>query len=849
MLTFDYDDPDALTDMGKALKKEKTQKENFEKIEKIKEAYINEQKKEQQRGLFPATLTKYRTPIFLFIILLVAIWLRLYVASMPLTDNWAEQVVEDNLKNQVTEKVYAQYPTVSDAKKNELIQQGTAEAFAAAQNQDAIKALSGQYKQSYKYPEGNTYLYEIDPYYFYEIAKGDFSVLLAYPHPLLPLIERGFYMFVKLFIPTTTLAGVTFYLPLLFTLLCTITLFFLTKEIWNATAAFFAGLFFVSQPLVLEFSMLGFVDTNMLNIFLILASGLLFLYFIKQITKKEEKSVKTYLSSFFLLLFLGLAIFLFKKTWSAWYIGMILLLIPTLLYSFFWYCKKLYHWKEQNKVMKGLLIVLPIIFLLLTSLLLWYGLETNKKQQQSRLELFFISRGLQKYLHLDYEDPYGEWPDAFALIKELKQTAVSNYIQYGGGILYVLLSFFGIAYLVYTRKENLEIKEWYLFSGFAVFLIMSLRAIRLLPYFIPFFSITLGITTSTILTLLLHKIAPVLQKEKRSIQYFALGIFFITFFVAFAYPLSAQILERSKLMPIMDDAIYNSAMFIKENSAQDAIVSAWWDRGTFYKALTEREVHMHSQPHMPRTYWLSTLYMTDNEIVAKNIISMLNCEAEPNLFGAFHTNLTKQEAIIAMYEFLGNNPMQQYALLSEIFDKDVSYILLYLQTLYCTNAQTETYVVVIDDMMPRFTGVQYLAAWDYTTNQPNQLYPYTDIQEYGCLRSISGIYCQIETAQYYLPFTNLEVQTNSAVPEEIFFVQNNTVQYKSNNESTSGLSLLVYNRAGYWKSLLIPKEVAHSMYIQLMILDGYNLTYFEKVFDEVHAETSWVKVYKVRGEE
>lgn len=844
MPIIDYEDQDALTDIGKALRKEKTQKKNFEKIEAIKEAYIQKQEEEQGIDLFPAALIKWRIALFLFIILLVAVWLRLYVASMPLTDQWAELVVEDNLKNQVTEKVYQQYPTLSGAKKNELISQGTTEALAAQQNQDATQALSEQYKQSYKDPEGNSYLYEIDPYYFYKIAKGDVAVLLVYPQPLLPLIERGFYIFVQLFIPTITLAGVIFYLPLLFTIFCAITLFFLTKEIWNATAAFFAALFFVSHPLVLEFSMLGFVDTNMLNIFFIIFSGLLFIYLVKQIKTKEESNWKKYLVAFFLLLLLGATIFLFKKTWSAWYIGMILLLIPTLLCSFFWYCKKLYHWKEQNKIIKTILLVFPIIFLLLTSPLAWYGLETNEKQPQSRLELFVVSHGLQKYLHLDYDDPYGEWPDAFALIKELKQITVNNYLQYSGGMLYALLSFFGLGYFILAKRKNLEIKEWYLFSGFAVFLILSLRAIRLLPYFIPFFSITLGITTGRIITFILNKISPFLQKEKKSIQFFVLGIFFITFFVAFAYPLSAQILERSKLMPIMDDAIYNSAMFIKENSTADALVSTWWDRGTFYKALTEREVHMHSQPHMPRTYWLSLFYTTNNEKQAKNILSMLNCGGEGNI-------PSKSEIIEVTKVFLTysneedkNSHLQA---LNETLSENILRII--NGTIRCIRATTETYVVVIDDMMPRFSSVQYFAAWNFETQQPDFQYPYTDLAESGCIRSTTGAYCQIGSAQYYLNFTSLEVQTNSAVPEEVFLVYNGTVQHAVNSASSSDMTLFVFNRDGYWKSLLIPKVVADSMYIQLMFLDGYNMSYFEKVFDEVHTETSWVKVYKVRWEE
>jgi hypothetical protein len=122
------------------------------------------------------------------------------------------------------------------------------------------------------------------------------------------------------------------------------------------------------------------------------------------------------------------------------------------------------------------------------------------------------------------------------------------------------------------------------------------------------------------------------------------------------------------------------------------------------------------------------------------------------------------------------------------------------------------------------------------------------MQEYGCLRTQTGIYCNIANQNVYINFTSLEVKSQLPV-SEVFLVENNTVQERAFDKQIVPYTLLVYNRAGYWKALYLPKQVADSFYVKLMILDGYNLTYFEKVFDEVHAETSWVKVYKVRWEE
>ena len=105
-------------------------------------------------------------------------------------------------------------------------------------------------------------------------------------------------------------------------------------------------------------------------------------------------------------------------------------------------------------------------------------------------------------------------------------------------------------------------------------------------------------------------------------QIFCVGVVYLLIIIPLLYTLIPQLEEKSKIMPIMVDAIYNSATFIKQTSGQDAIVSTWWDRGTFYKTLAEREVHLHSQPHMPTTYWLASFYIAKDEIQAKNIILM-----------------------------------------------------------------------------------------------------------------------------------------------------------------------------------------------------------------------------------
>ncbi len=839
------DNLDDILDVGSALKKEKTFKENQEKVAKLKAEHAEDKPSEEQgkKENEKHQLSKFaeqkatikQIGIFLLLIILVATGVRMYVASMPVTEQWAELVVAASVKSQVTNIIYDDYPTLSDAKKQELILARTEQELATAEGEAAIKKLAETYKESYKDSEGVSYLYEVDPYYFYEIANDETAVLGVSAHNLLAFIERWTFSVVSLFIPEITFVGAIFYLPVLLTILCSILVFFMTRELWNETAGFIAALFFVLQPIILEFSIPGFVDTNMVNIFFILATGYIFIKIMDFIGKKEKKY---WGYAIVLVLVLAGLMKLFQYNWSTWYVSVLLIGATIIFVLALQGVKILQNLNEETKIRKS--VVGTILFILLIS-----GGFIFLVQKGAAVTMLYekIPVSIKKYLHLEYEDPYGQWPDAFALIKELQTVSISDFIIYLGGNMFVFASLPIFIFLMYICIKSPKQKYAYVVVGYVVFSILSFRAIRIIPYFIPFFAITVGIGISVLFQYLVEKAKMLVKNEKKIIQQLSFSIIVVVIALPFVYPLVIQDMEKSQLMPIMDDAMYNSAIFIKEQSNETAKISTWWDRGTFYKALTEREVHMHSQPHMPTTYWLAAFYNTESEVQAKNILAMMNCaHAESSLYNVFTKNLTKREIINLMKNILTYEEVEREIYLNETAGEHLTNKV--MEIMSCE--QDETYIVVIDDLMPRYSAVQYFAAWDYETEQPDPQYPYTDLTEGGCSRSQSGAYCSIDSAQFFLNFTSLDVQSNIAQPKEVYLVENNTVQYRDfSNQTTSEMTLMVYQRAGYWKMLYIPKLVADSMYVRLMLLDGYNLEYFEKVFDEVHAETSWVKVYTV----
>ncbi len=844
-----------ILDISKNLKQEKILKQNLDKIVELRNNHKKKQESKEQKkaSLFPF-FTKYSIFIFLLIIILIAAGTRFYVASMPITTQWAEKVVQENLKNQVTQQINKKYPTLSEEKKSELIQEGAAKAFSSMANQQAITELEEHYKNSYRDPDGQQYLYEIDPYYFYEEAIAEIQELSSDKYNLLAMLERWLLNLMVLIFPDIRLITIAFYLPLVFTILTIVALFLLAKEVWDVKAAFFATLFFVIQPIVLEFSLLGFGDTNMLNMFFIISSGFVFLLFVKSIkvllkNKKNysltqwlyfKKSFMT-ITLFFSFIALVLA---FSYTWSAWYVALLLPLGACVLAVGGWCMRVTFLFLLKRNVNKEYIIFCFVLFLILLGI----GFVATKQHEKV---LSLLPNSVQKYIHFSsYDNPFGYWPEGFVLIKELQITKFGTLVTYIGGALYILLGCVGFCVMVVNSKRW-SLSALYVFVGTIAFAVLSFRAIRLLPYFISFFAIAIGVGMSTLLRYCQRYAEAMTRNEAKGMKY---CVYILVYFILVALviiPLIPAIKEKTQLMPIMDDVIYDSAVYIKERSNGNAIISSWWDRGTFYEALAERKVHLHSQPHMPRTYWLSFLYTTDNDIEAQNTISMLNCNyAEFKIFQDLNVYFSREESINIMKEILIQPSFDElHVYLNNILNGSMEMndrVADIENTLTCKDAREETYIVLIDDIMPRFSGVQYFAAWDYNLNMPDPSYPFTDLNEGSCAKMVSGIYCEIANNKFFVNMTNLSsIETKGTVfPQEIFLAYNQTIYHEEYGYDT-GMSLIIYPRDGYWKALFIPKQVADSFYVRLMLLDGYGFSGFEKVFEEVHVETSWVKVYKM----
>ena len=112
--------------------------------------------------------------ILLLIPMFLAGFFRAYTYDLPITDDWAEQSVMNNIQSQIGNNILQQYPDVDQQTYNNLINQQTKLYIKenSAQIKQQITEISQQIKSHFQDDSGQTYLLAIDPYHSYRQAEN-----------------------------------------------------------------------------------------------------------------------------------------------------------------------------------------------------------------------------------------------------------------------------------------------------------------------------------------------------------------------------------------------------------------------------------------------------------------------------------------------------------------------------------------------------------------------------------------------------------------------------------------------------------------------------------------------------
>lgn len=270
---------------------------------------------------------------------------------------------------------------------------------------------------------------------------------------------------------------------------------------------------------------------------------------------------------------------------------------------------------------------------------------------------------------------------------------------------------------------------------------------------------------------------------------------------------------------------------------------------------------------------MAVFLTTTDEKLAAGIMHMLNCGTAQDIFNSIADSKDNIQTITLMKQALALDREDLSAFLEE--KKLPDHI---MDMLYCR--QPETYVVVMDDLLPIFPVVQQISMWNFAASEAPELMDMpqeqavqllqekhgmteeeaklvfkdlfeektiTSIEQFICSRDQNKVDCIIPPYNFEIDLSSMDAHSGSYYPEQFIFIEDEKVHIKNFDENTIPYVLIFFNRTGTHVAILVKPEVAYSMYIKMLLLEGYGLQHFEQFTDYARPETKHVVSYTLRS--
>lgn len=629
------------------------------------------------------------TLILILIPMFLAGYFRYYPANLPITDQWAENSIQNSLRSQFTAQINQQYPNLPDANKQQLIDTQVKQYIE--QNKDgydqAIKQNSEAIKQQFKAEDGTTYLLAIDPYYYYRQFKNLVETGHAYDeikedgkiydnHMIAPIGSKlpqkftgaNFHVWFSYFVhkiitffnSDKSILFSFFLIPMIISMLSVIPAFFLGRKVGGNVGGFFAAMIVGVHSVFLGRTPAGFSDTDAYNVFFPLLISWLF------IEAFEKKDLKERLILGGLA---GLASGLYSFAWTGWWYVFDFILYSMIAYIGYYiilhrseFRKKLFSLKKNNNLNNAFLLLL--VFLVVSGIFVTYFTSFNNFKNAPLAPISTLT--IKDAAHINL------WPNVFTTVAELNEANASQIIGQIGGKLFFVIALLGIVSTMLIGKKEQD--TWFI-SGSAIWFI-------LITYYHQKFSIITFILLLS-LPIIYGLLMPLYKKQNIDVKYaiyFSMwfmgavfastkGVRFIlllvpVFSVAFGIaigkfyefisnwfttefelnkiisksvtivvlllllitPIKAADNTARNEIPSMNDGWYQSLNKIKLESQPNAIVNSWWDFGHWFKAIADRAVTFDGgSQNTPMAHWIGKSLLSSNEDVTIGILRMLDC--------------------------------------------------------------------------------------------------------------------------------------------------------------------------------------------------------------------------------
>lgn len=314
------------------------------------------------------------------------------------------------------------------------------------------------------------------------------------------------------------------------------------------------------------------------------------------------------------------------------------------------------------------------------------------------------------------------------------------------------------------------------------------------------------------------------------------------------------------VVPGTSDAMWNSMKWINENTAEDTVITSWWDFGYLFEIAADRQVTFDGGSQSgDRAFWLGQAMTTDNLELSAGIFRMLDS-----------TGTQAQEALINYT----NSSGQATDILIDILPKTASDAQKDLTSKYHLTADQAKYVVnfthpdkvrpvifvASSDMLSKAGWWTYFGAWDFE-NQSSENYNYyvpTEQVEVkpGSTGKLSLLDDQGMTVNAVIT-RGTGNNTTSAYTEAVYTETGEQIKINDTDYNPLNISHIIVIEDGYimknesvgnvkdanftlflmgnenqYTPILMSNELRNSMFTQLYLLGGAG----QDIFENVHVE-------------
>lgn len=580
--------------------------------------------------------------LLILIPIILSIVLRAQTFYLPVTDEWAQNSVESQLKGNIDNQIRSQFPNLPDANRQAKVNDEYAKILEV--NGDQIEAqiseTSAYFRSKMQDENGNTYLLAIDPYLWYQFTKNwvdhgymgeekkdgkSWNTLMRGRQGYLAnfnihaSLQGVTYKIVHLFNKNFTVMQAAFLSPLLLITLAVIPAFFIGKKIGGNVGGTVTAVFIAISAALLNRTVAGFSDTDAWHTLLPLLAVWMYLasYDVKETWKKIT-----------LVTGVGAIIGLHSALWSGWWYTLLFLLTTSaivLVYNLFVYAKgKIKHEKVVQEIKNiGLLLlgtsVMSGIFLAITG-------KGNIISGFTKVFYEALIKNPIGFIKIKAVAETTLWPNVLTTVAELNKSSLAQVIKTMGGPILFLVVLVGITLMFFIKdkegkkdiKYGVLVLIWLVATTFAA--ITSLRFSALL---VTAYALGMGAFFGILYTKSIGWMHKGIDLNKTLAKTICIIIIVLVLFM----PLKTSWAVARSEAPSMNDAWYDSLVAIKEDSTVDnAIITSWWDFGHWFKAIAERPVTFDGGDQGKRIHWVGKSLLTSSERESAGILQMLNCD-------------------------------------------------------------------------------------------------------------------------------------------------------------------------------------------------------------------------------